>query len=188
MKFSHSGRYMLTRDYLTVKVWDLNMEARPIETYQVGCGLETPSHLPCAGTPTEGLSHVWGGLSYAHLKVMTRRLRKSSRCSSAEGGGLPSPAWQGALCPCPPAPAPRQGCEWPAVLGPGQEEEHQAGHRLRAQMIPGQPMASLPPTWGGRACSSALRWQALPSPGSVPGARGREMGVCYLPQSWAQAF
>lgn len=35
MKFSHSGRYMLTRDYLTVKVWDLNMEARPIETYQV---------------------------------------------------------------------------------------------------------------------------------------------------------
>lgn len=36
VKFSHSGRYMLTRDYLTVKVWDLNMEARPIETYQVG--------------------------------------------------------------------------------------------------------------------------------------------------------
>ncbi|CAD7676016.1 unnamed protein product [Nyctereutes procyonoides] len=35
VKFSHSGRYMLTRDYLTVKVWDLNMEARPIETYQV---------------------------------------------------------------------------------------------------------------------------------------------------------
>ncbi|MBZ3887037.1 Serine/threonine-protein phosphatase 2A 55 kDa regulatory subunit B gamma isoform [Sciurus carolinensis] len=34
VKFSHSGRYMLTRDYLTVKVWDLNMEARPIETYQ----------------------------------------------------------------------------------------------------------------------------------------------------------
>ncbi|EPY77940.1 hypothetical protein CB1_001159025 [Camelus ferus] len=35
VKFSHSGRHMLTRDYLTVKVWDLNMEARPIETYQV---------------------------------------------------------------------------------------------------------------------------------------------------------
>lgn len=38
VKFSHSGRYMLTRDYLTVKVWDLNMEARPIETYQVCMG------------------------------------------------------------------------------------------------------------------------------------------------------
>lgn len=25
----------MTRDYLTVKVWDLNMENRPIETYQV---------------------------------------------------------------------------------------------------------------------------------------------------------
>ncbi|MGH0124687.1 UNVERIFIED_CONTAM: hypothetical protein FKN15_033339 [Acipenser sinensis] len=35
VKFSHSGRYMMTRDYLTVKVWDLNMENRPIETYQV---------------------------------------------------------------------------------------------------------------------------------------------------------
>ncbi|KAJ8247627.1 hypothetical protein GJAV_G00248460 [Gymnothorax javanicus] len=33
--FSHSGRYLLTRDYLTVKVWDLNMERSPVETYQV---------------------------------------------------------------------------------------------------------------------------------------------------------
>ncbi len=36
VKFSHSGRYLLTRDYLTVKVWDLNMEKGPVETYQVG--------------------------------------------------------------------------------------------------------------------------------------------------------
>ncbi|XP_069755070.1 serine/threonine-protein phosphatase 2A 55 kDa regulatory subunit B beta isoform isoform X2 [Narcine bancroftii] len=35
VKFSHSGRFMMTRDYLTVKVWDLNMENRPLETYQV---------------------------------------------------------------------------------------------------------------------------------------------------------
>lgn len=35
VKFSHSGRYIMTRDYLTVKVWDLNMENQPIETYQV---------------------------------------------------------------------------------------------------------------------------------------------------------
>ncbi|TNM99326.1 hypothetical protein fugu_012359 [Takifugu bimaculatus] len=35
VKFSHSGRYMMTRDYLSVKVWDLNMENRPVETYQV---------------------------------------------------------------------------------------------------------------------------------------------------------
>ncbi|MBN3283089.1 2ABG phosphatase, partial [Polyodon spathula] len=35
VKFSHSGRYLLTRDYLTVNVWDMNMENKPIETYQV---------------------------------------------------------------------------------------------------------------------------------------------------------
>lgn len=35
VKFSHSGRYMMTRDYLSVKIWDLNMEDRPVETYQV---------------------------------------------------------------------------------------------------------------------------------------------------------
>lgn len=26
---------MMTRDYLSVKIWDLNMENRPMETYQV---------------------------------------------------------------------------------------------------------------------------------------------------------
>ena len=36
VKFSHNGRYMITRDYLSVKVWDLNMENRPVETFQVG--------------------------------------------------------------------------------------------------------------------------------------------------------
>ncbi|KAK2099253.1 Serine/threonine-protein phosphatase 2A 55 kDa regulatory subunit B delta isoform [Saguinus oedipus] len=35
VKFSHSGRYMMSRDYLSVKVWDLNMESRPLETHQV---------------------------------------------------------------------------------------------------------------------------------------------------------
>lgn len=38
VKFSHNGRYMMTRDYLSVKIWDLNMETRPVETYQVGGG------------------------------------------------------------------------------------------------------------------------------------------------------
>ncbi|KAL5021485.1 hypothetical protein ScPMuIL_000640 [Solemya velum] len=35
VKFSHNGRYMVTRDYLSVKVWDLHMDSKPIETYQV---------------------------------------------------------------------------------------------------------------------------------------------------------
>lgn len=35
VKFSHNGRYLLTRDYLTVKVWDINMESQPVEVFQV---------------------------------------------------------------------------------------------------------------------------------------------------------
>lgn len=34
-RFSHDGRYMLTRDYLMLKVWDMNMESRPVESYPV---------------------------------------------------------------------------------------------------------------------------------------------------------
>jgi len=37
VKFSNSGRYMISRDYLSVKVWDLHMETKPIETYTVSC-------------------------------------------------------------------------------------------------------------------------------------------------------
>lgn len=35
VKFSHSGKYVLSRDYLTLKVWDVAMESRPVETYNV---------------------------------------------------------------------------------------------------------------------------------------------------------
>lgn len=75
VKFSHSGRYMLTRDYLTVKVWDLNMEARPIETYQVGAaargisgplyGWESPSRPSLSGG--DNLSHLQGGFRWPIL-------------------------------------------------------------------------------------------------------------------------
>lgn len=35
VKVSNSGRYMISRDYLSVKVWDLHMETKPIESYPV---------------------------------------------------------------------------------------------------------------------------------------------------------
>jgi len=35
VKFSNSGQFMISRDYLTVKVWDLRMENRPIESHTV---------------------------------------------------------------------------------------------------------------------------------------------------------
>lgn len=46
VKFSHSGRYMMTRDYLSVKIWDLNMENRPVETYQVFAVFSFNDHTP----------------------------------------------------------------------------------------------------------------------------------------------
>jgi len=35
IKFSKDGRYILSRDYFTLKVWDVNMEAKPVKTFQV---------------------------------------------------------------------------------------------------------------------------------------------------------
>lgn len=35
VRFSHSGRFILSRDYLTVKLWDVNMESQPVEVYPV---------------------------------------------------------------------------------------------------------------------------------------------------------
>jgi serine/threonine-protein phosphatase 2A regulatory subunit B len=35
IKFSPDGRYILSRDYLTLKLWDLNMESKPVRTFNV---------------------------------------------------------------------------------------------------------------------------------------------------------
>eukprot|EP00262_Sarcandra_glabra_P008661 TRINITY_DN2228_c0_g1_i1.p1 TRINITY_DN2228_c0_g1~~TRINITY_DN2228_c0_g1_i1.p1 ORF type:complete len:506 (+),score=85.21 TRINITY_DN2228_c0_g1_i1:215-1732(+) len=35
IKFGKDGRYILSRDYMTLKLWDLNMEAGPVATFQV---------------------------------------------------------------------------------------------------------------------------------------------------------
>ncbi|KAF6003375.1 protein phosphatase 2, regulatory subunit B [Cyanidiococcus yangmingshanensis] len=35
LAFSHSGRYVLARDYMTVKLWDITMEKRPLLTIPV---------------------------------------------------------------------------------------------------------------------------------------------------------
>jgi len=35
VKFSRDGRYILSRDYLSLKVWDTKMESRPIRTIQI---------------------------------------------------------------------------------------------------------------------------------------------------------
>ncbi|KAK9765938.1 protein phosphatase 2A regulatory subunit cdc55 [Basidiobolus ranarum] len=35
VKFSTDGRYILSRDYLTLKIWDINMDNKPVETINV---------------------------------------------------------------------------------------------------------------------------------------------------------
>lgn len=40
-KFSGNGRYILSRDYLTLKIWDMNMEAKPVKTIKIHEHLRT---------------------------------------------------------------------------------------------------------------------------------------------------
>ncbi|PKU62328.1 Serine/threonine protein phosphatase 2A 55 kDa regulatory subunit B beta isoform [Dendrobium catenatum] len=35
IKFSKDGRHILTRDYMTVKLWDINMDSGPVASFQV---------------------------------------------------------------------------------------------------------------------------------------------------------
>eukprot|EP00270_Netrium_digitus_P004633 TRINITY_DN15903_c0_g2_i1.p1 TRINITY_DN15903_c0_g2~~TRINITY_DN15903_c0_g2_i1.p1 ORF type:complete len:355 (-),score=76.34 TRINITY_DN15903_c0_g2_i1:265-1329(-) len=35
IKFTRGGRYILSRDYMTMKLWDVNMEARPVASFKV---------------------------------------------------------------------------------------------------------------------------------------------------------
>ncbi|RCH78037.1 protein phosphatase 2A regulatory subunit cdc55, partial [Rhizopus stolonifer] len=35
INFSNDGRYILSRDYLTVKIWDLNMNNKPVQTINI---------------------------------------------------------------------------------------------------------------------------------------------------------
>ncbi|RUP42785.1 protein phosphatase 2A regulatory B subunit [Jimgerdemannia flammicorona] len=35
VKFSKDGRYILSRDYLTLKIWDINMDSKPVKTINI---------------------------------------------------------------------------------------------------------------------------------------------------------
>ena len=49
VKFSNCGRYILSRDFLTLKVWDVNMESKPLKTIQVRVHLSLLSCLSLGG-------------------------------------------------------------------------------------------------------------------------------------------
>ncbi|CAF4506243.1 unnamed protein product, partial [Rotaria sp. Silwood2] len=84
IKFSHSGRYMLTRDFLNLKVWDLQMNTKPVETYPIHEYLRTKlcvlyendcifDKFECCWSPHD--DHLLTG-SYHNLFKMTSRLTK----------------------------------------------------------------------------------------------------------------
>lgn len=66
VKFSHSGRYMMTRDYLSVKIWDLNMENRPVETYQVFTVFCFNAHIPCLSVYRERFCSMCNNTVFVH--------------------------------------------------------------------------------------------------------------------------
>jgi serine/threonine-protein phosphatase 2A regulatory subunit B len=35
VRFSNDGRYILSRDYMTLKLWDVNMDRRPVQTFAI---------------------------------------------------------------------------------------------------------------------------------------------------------
>jgi serine/threonine-protein phosphatase 2A regulatory subunit B len=35
IKFSRDGRFILSRDYMTLKIWDINMESKPVKTFNI---------------------------------------------------------------------------------------------------------------------------------------------------------
>ncbi|KAI8393752.1 protein phosphatase PP2A regulatory subunit B [Radiomyces spectabilis] len=41
VSFSHDGRYILSRDYLTLKIWDINMDNKPVQTINIHDQLRT---------------------------------------------------------------------------------------------------------------------------------------------------
>lgn len=101
VKFSHSGRYLLTRDYLTAKVWDLNMERKPLETYQVceasrgtrsvcGCArpqrrLEVESVCLLTQTPQDKKSHIQMMRYHIYAKISGSQLYACSQLSEDKG-------------------------------------------------------------------------------------------------------
>ena len=35
LNFSRDGRYILSRDYLTLKIWDINMDSKPVKVINI---------------------------------------------------------------------------------------------------------------------------------------------------------
>ncbi|CAI5522370.1 unnamed protein product, partial [Closterium sp. Naga37s-1] len=110
VKFSNDGRYIFSRDYMTVKLWDIHMEAQPLGTFKVHeflrpklCDLYendcifdkfecTPSGdgLRCASGSYSNLFRVFGvvpGSDEASLLESSKTPNRRMVQTPAKGGG-----------------------------------------------------------------------------------------------------
>jgi hypothetical protein len=55
--FSKDGRYILSRDYMTLKLWDLNKESAPVATFHTHEHLRARVRLPAPGCTAETRVH-----------------------------------------------------------------------------------------------------------------------------------
>lgn len=101
MRFSRDGRYILARDYMALKLWDLNMERQPVAVYNVHDNLRPKASLPaCLGAGGQGCV-PWNGR--VDKVVVARRGASASRASSAErvyGEVAPSIGMTELMCVC----------------------------------------------------------------------------------------
>jgi serine/threonine-protein phosphatase 2A regulatory subunit B len=81
VQFSHDGRYLMSRDYLSVKIWDLAMESKPVQAFNVHdhlrpklCDLyENDCIFDKFGAAWSGDdSHILTGSYNNHLRVINR--------------------------------------------------------------------------------------------------------------------
>lgn len=120
----------MTRDYLTVKVWDLNMENRPIETYQV-CG--TGGH---PGQPGAHGAPAWAGSSGGGHEPGGGERRAINGRDAGEGLLAAGCLWRGAGA----LPA-AEGRPWPRARESG-PCRRRAGQRGSSRPVPPPPAGS----------------------------------------------
>lgn len=169
----------MTRDYLTVKVWDLNMENRPIETYQV-CG--TGGH---PGQPGTHGAPAWAGGSGGGHEPDGGERRAINGRDAGEGLLAAGCLWRGAGA-LPPA----EGRPWPRARESG-PCRRRAGRRGSSRPVPHPPPAGRFTTTCGASCARSTRTTASSTSSSASGtaptgerfggAEGARIGLAGAP-------
>ena len=80
ISFSRDGRYILSRDYMTLKLWDLNKENAPVATYNVHEHLR--ARVRRSDTPMHGRVNISGWhAAWPHGGLQPSTLLTLSTCN-----------------------------------------------------------------------------------------------------------